>query len=330
MLEELSEGSEESLNSLEVEFKEAKGVIKDKLETLGKRIEDCIIDEIKKDFINPFTVLLTECVGLNYDILTREFDDMMLDVIVLFKKVTMDLLEPFKEGNEDCISYFSTCFDFITSHDFEIVKGFNILERKSVFYVPNPKVFRDFMEITLETFEKWDVFLGYMINVKKEIKEMLKEKLRKRELALEGLFKQDNEKELEKGTGTIDPFIETEPSEENFMKEFDQPNGIPKEEEEEEDWENEESESTERTEFSSEQSDEPNPEEPETKSNDKGSDPNRFDGKDAESASSNTNSKSSKSTEKSKMQSDEEAEKELKKDLKDEDEDLNPPSKSKQ
>jgi hypothetical protein len=328
MLEELTEDSEESLNSLEVEFKEAKTIVKDKLDILGKRIEDCIIEEIKKDFINPFTVLLTECVGLNYDILTREFDDMMLDVIVLFKQITLDLLEPFKEGNEDCISYFITCFDFITSHDFEIVKGFNILERKSVFYVPNPKIFRDFMEITLETFEKWDVFLGYMLNVKKEIKEMLKERLRKRELALKQLFEQQKEHHLEKGTDTIDPFIETEASEENFMNEFDAPGGVPQKEEEEEDWENEESESTERTEFSSEQSDEPNPEEPETKSNTKGSDPNRFDGKNAESASSNTNSKSSETTPKSKPQSDEEAEKELKKDLKDQDEDLNPPSRS--
>ena len=327
MLDELSQESEESLNTIETHFKETKLTVKERLKDLAKRIEDCIIEQIKIDFTNPFQVLLTECVGMNYDILNKEFDDMMLDVIEVFKQITIDLLEPFKEGNEDCLKHFMSCLEFLTERDFKVIKGFYILEKKTRYYVPNPKVFRDFLEITKTHFEKWDVFLNYMINIKKDVKQMLKDKLRKREEALEGKFKPDKKTEFDAGKEHLDGFKETENSEKNFMNEFEEINNETKLQED--DWANaEESESTEQTEFSSEDSGAQEGQKQEGgSSKPQGSNPNRYDARDQESASSSRSSESSKKTEPSIMQ-DDDALKQMIKEKKDEDEDLNPPPKS--
>ena len=232
------EESEESLNELEEEYKALKKKVKEKLNQLGGRVILCIKDLIATDFESGYQDLLVKCVGVNFDILEREFKRFMLDVRELFKGLVLQELAPFKEGNIDTENFLMDTIEFLAEKDFKMVKGFEILKLKVGYFVQNPKLFDDFLEIVEDVFIGWDKFLQMMIDLKVSIKQEIKEKLIKREEMLKLYFEKNEHNNHEHVENDNLEFTEAGKSEENGLNEFEelqhQNNDEQKEEETEE------------------------------------------------------------------------------------------------
>ena len=197
-----------------------KSKTKAELTQFGERVIECIKIEIANDFENDFSHLLIQCVGVNFDMMDREFFEMMLKVRELFKSLILKELNPFIEGNMDTINYMMDMIEFMAERNYPMVDNFKVLRKKVNFYLLNPKVFDDFLEITKDIFAGWDEFLALMLNMKMSIKDELKERLKKREEALQLYFEDPNKKILEpEDAGSLE-FVNSQESEKNDLNEF--------------------------------------------------------------------------------------------------------------
>lgn len=211
----------QSLNELEEEYDVLKQKVKQKMSQLGDRVLLCIKDRIATDYESEYKDLLIACVGINYDILEREFKRFMLDVRALFKGLVVQELAPFRDGNVDTENYLMDSIEFLAERDFRMVKGFEILKRKVVFYVQNPKTFEDFLEIVDDILAGWDKFLRMMIELKTKVKGEIKDRLIRREEMLAQFFEKDK-KETETAKDENLQFEEAGDSEQNGLNEFEQ------------------------------------------------------------------------------------------------------------
>ena len=233
----------ESLNELEEDYIVIKEKVKEKVKQLGKRVILCIKDKIATDYESDYKDLLIACVGVNFDILDREFKRFMLDVREIFKGLVLQELAPFKEGNVDTENFLMDTIEFQAEKDFRMLKGFEILKRKVTYFVQNPKLFEDFLEIVEDIFVEWDEYLRMMLDLKVKVKKEVKDKLIKREEMLKLYFDKD-QKDTESEEGDNLQFTEAGDSEKNGLNEFQELQEENKDEQREE-------EEEESTEFSS-------------------------------------------------------------------------------
>jgi hypothetical protein len=209
----------ESLNDLETEYDELKKTVKDKMKQLGKRVVLCIKKRVDEDFESDYKELLIQCVGVNYDILDRNFTQFMFEVRTLFKDLVLQELAPFREGNVDTEKLLMDMIEFQAERDFKMLKGFEILKRKIAYYVTNPKMFNDFLEIIEDILIGWDEFLQMIIDLKQEAKQEIKDKLIKREKMLMEFFDK-GKKELDSAKDENLEFTTSDESEANGLNEF--------------------------------------------------------------------------------------------------------------
>lgn len=209
----------ESLTDLEEDYEQLKKQVKGKMKQLGRRVVLCIKKQIEEDYESDFKELLIRCVGVNFDILDRQFTKFMFDVRVLFKDLVLQELAPFREGNADTENLMMDLIEFQAERDFKMVKGFEVLKRKVVYYVQNPKLFNDFLEIIEDILAGWDEFLQMIIDLKMKAKHEIKDKLIKREEMLKMFFQKD-EKDLEAEKSENLEFTAADSSEGNGLNEF--------------------------------------------------------------------------------------------------------------
>lgn len=209
----------QSLNTLEEEYAQLKKKVRQKMDQLGKRVLLCIMDQIATDYESDHKDLLVACVGINYDILERQFRRFMLEARFLFKGLVVQELAPFRNGNEDTENYLMDSIEFLAERDFKMLKGFEILKRKVAFYVQNPKVFEDFLEITDDILKGWDAFLRMMVKLKVDVKHEIRDRLIRREEMLAQFFEKDKA-ETESAKSENLQIGEAGDSEKNGMNEF--------------------------------------------------------------------------------------------------------------
>lgn len=230
------------------EIKETLAMVEYKMAEVNELMKECIEQEFAADLMADRDQVMTECVGLTYQILFFNYQESMRRVKQIFMELLKEKLSHLNEQYLDETEFFLDLLEDLVDKDYIIHDSLEISKSTSKYYV-SPRFFDSLIDIATPEIDAFTQLHNRLREARTEIQNLMDEKLREREKYLESL-----KGEVDKLEATIEPEYEQEeaPEEEIYdddldgegeeleEEEYEEPEEEEYEEEEEEPYEDEE------------------------------------------------------------------------------------------
>lgn len=232
------------------EIKETLAMVEYKMAEVNELMKECIEQEFAADLMADRDQVMTECVGLTYQILFFNYQESMRRVKQIFMELLKEKLSHLSEQYLDETEFFLDLLEDLVDKDYMIRESLEISKSTSKYYV-SPRFFDSLIDIAAPEIDAFTQLHTRLRESRSEIQNLMDEKLREREKYLESL-----KGEVDKLEATIEPEYEEEPfpeeeeeiyegdidddGEELEEEEYEEPEEEEYEDEEEEPYEDEE------------------------------------------------------------------------------------------
>lgn len=242
--EEPEPGVEETfdVNFESEEIKETLAMVEYKMMEVNELMKECIEEEFAADLMADKDQVMTECVGLTYQILFFNFQESMRRVKQIFMELLKEKLSHLSEQYLDETEFFLDILEDFVDKDYLIKDSLEIAKSTSKYYV-SPRFFDSLIDIATPEIDAFTELHNRLRAARTEIQDLMDEKLREREKYLDSL-KGEVEKLEEVVEPEPEPMLPPEEPEEIYQGE-PEPEGEELEEEEYEEPEEEEEEAQE-------------------------------------------------------------------------------------
>jgi hypothetical protein len=244
--DEEGEAEEEPLPT-EVEDEEVQAAIEMveyKLTEINELMKECIENMFAEDILTEKDDVLTQCTGLNYQILFQNYRDAIVRVKQIFFEIIKIKSSDLDEEYEDEINYFLDILTICVDTDYGVKDCLNTASETSKYSV-SPAFFKSLMEYNQIEIDALDQCFNDCKTSRNEVQDLINQKLLERQAYLDGLKEEvheieehepapTEESESESESDSTEEEQEPEEASESESTEEEQPREEPQPTEEEE------------------------------------------------------------------------------------------------
>lgn len=184
------------------EIKETLAMIEYKMAEVNELMKECIEQEFAADLMADKDQVMTECVGLTYQILFFNYHEGLVRVKQIFLELLKEKLATLSEQYIDETEFFLDVLEEFVDKDFALKESLEIAKSTSKYYV-SPRFFDSLLEIAEPEINAFDTLHKKLRKDRTAIQDLMDEKVREREKYLAGLKGEVTQLET-----VVDPHVE--------------------------------------------------------------------------------------------------------------------------
>ena len=159
--------------------KDAVAHISYRMSEINVKARDCLETEFGDNPTAPLDDILSECVGVSYRIIFHNYDESMRRVKHIFLDILKGKFKDLPEEFDDEINFFLDVVEDFINKDFKLSESIEISKQATKYYV-QPKFYDQLIEMAQVELDALNAIHHRLYKEKKEIQELIKEKVAER------------------------------------------------------------------------------------------------------------------------------------------------------